>query len=224
MKCEISWCDRLSIVKNLCSGHYNRLLKGMDLEKPFKKRTTKYMNIPCSANNCQDQAVSKKYCSFHYIRFKRGKDLDAPKQCDSGFPCKNEFCNRLSYCREFCRSCYVKLLKGIDPIEDLDPSIEKINNGPGWINNNGYVVLNRRGHWASGKRGYIMEHRLVMSEHLDRKLEQYETVHHKNGNRQDNDILNLELWCSRHPKGQRATDLLQWADFIYEKYGNEEKI
>lgn len=49
---------------------------------------------------------------------------------------------------------------------------------------------------ASGymSRGYLLQHRVVMEEHLGRPLTRSENVHHINGNRVDNRLENLELW------------------------------
>jgi endogenous inhibitor of DNA gyrase (YacG/DUF329 family) len=57
----------------------------------------------------------------------------------------------------------------------------------------GYVLLHRPDHPMATKSGYVMEHRLVVAEHLGRFLEPKEVVHHKNGNKSDNRLENLKL-------------------------------
>jgi hypothetical protein len=90
----------------------------------------------------------------------------------------------------------------------------KLRKGEGFINAGGYRILT-----IAGRR--IAEHRLVMEQQLGRRLERWEMPHHKNGVRDDNRPENLELWVTFQPKGQRATDLLAWAEEIVARYGPE---
>lgn len=83
-------------------------------------------------------------------------------------------------------------------------------NGVSFPNSQGYQRVTRDGRT-------VYEHRHAMEQHLGRPLEVHESVHHKNGIRDDNRIENLELWSKSQPCGQRVEDKLAWcADFMRE--------
>lgn len=66
----------------------------------------------------------------------------------------------------------------------------------GIAHTNGYRWVLMKDHPAAWKTGYVAEHRLVMEEYLGRFLEPDEIVHHKNENKTDNRLENLELLTS----------------------------
>ena len=48
-------------------------------------------------------------------------------------------------------------------------------------------------HPSANGEGYIYLHRHIFEQHLDRYLKSNELIHHKNGDKQDNRLENLEL-------------------------------
>jgi len=132
--------------------------------------------------------------------------------CDKKFTQKRA--NNTSFCCNGCKrlGCSRKL-KGL-PINGPKKHIK----GSGYITNQGYKILSRK-HPNSTIRGQILEHVLVMSEHLGRPLYKHETVHHKNGIRNDNRPENLELWDKGQPAGQRVEDRIKYYIEFLERHG-----
>lgn len=60
-----------------------------------------------------------------------------------------------------------------------------------------------------------------MAQVLGRALEDDEQVHHRNGNRLDNQVDNLELWSTSQPSGQRVAEKLDWALSMLQRYAPE---
>ena len=68
----------------------------------------------------------------------------------------------------------------------------------------GYILVYVPEHPKSFK-GWYYEHRLVLEQNIGRFLNKWETVHHINGNKQDNRLQNL-FACTeyQHKKAHRA--------------------
>lgn len=130
-------------------------------------------------------------------------------------PCKNPKCERKTSNGSYCSRCAARIARN-GTLELLPPRPRLPHITP-----DGYVrIFVGHGHPVSNATGYAYVHRKVMAEHLGRPLYKFETVHHRNGNRQDNRLANLELWAKPQLAGQRVADLVA---FVAEFYPDEVK-
>lgn len=127
--------------------------------------------------------------------------------------CTVSYCDRIHYAKNLCKSHYNRTRLNI-PVEV--PWTAQGDWTQWKINRYGYVERTRR---VDGRQEKQLQHRVVMAESIGRELFSEETVHHKNGVRDDNRLENLELWSSSHPPGQRVEDKLKWAMEIIALYG-----
>jgi hypothetical protein len=113
-----------------------------------------------------------------------------------------ETCTRIKYSKEYCTKHYRAFNLYGNPLASRKAS----------PSDKSYIPVKApSGHPNASADGKILEHRLVMSEYLGRPLAKGENVHHKNGNRKDNRLENLELWSTWQPAGQRIEDKVNWA-------------
>lgn len=81
------------------------------------------------------------------------------------------------------------------------------------VDKDGYVLL-----WCAEKRRkhthYVLEHHLVMEAHIGRRLRKGEVVHHRDKNKANNQIENLELFASNaeHLRAELTGHCPKWTE------------
>jgi HNH endonuclease len=163
------------------------------------------MKICIQCGNSFDLPRRRKFCS-NKCKYKKYNDQSELKLLNS--PRRREILDE--------RLIKRRLKRGI-PLEQ--PVRKVASKGSGYIAKSGYKFIHKKDHINSTSQGSIAEHVFIMSEHLKRPLMKGESVHHRNGIRNDNRIENLELWTKSQPSGQRVEDKIQWAKEFLETHG-----
>lgn len=152
-----------------------------------------------------------------------GEERKLEKNRKRCYPCayqarKNRLQNRCKECNKLVSlNCSTSLCKSCGRKGILSPNWK----GGTRIDESGYRLLLIHDHPHAHKSGYVMEHIVVMCQHLGRALRPEENVHHRNGVRDDNRLENLELWSRSQPAGQRVADKVAWAKEILALYSPE---
>ena len=116
----------------------------------------------------------KPYCSNKCRLSRRNKC----KQCGKEFYCVP------SRVGKFCsKTCYYESMRGF---RGADHPQWK---GGRFKRSDGYIIIRN----PKEQTKFVLEHRVVMANHIGRELERTEDVHHINGIRDDNRIENLKL-------------------------------
>lgn len=203
-------------------------------------RTVKYCSKACS------DLGRRSVTHFTCVQCGESKDLNRRKRpdgTDGSFIYQQKFCS--GDCKAAHRSANLAAANGQffnckQCGADCERTLRVDDRGRkrGWTSNSMFCSLSCRStHVMSAARGQsvghldkngyriisvggvqVAEHRYVMEQKIGRPLLPDETVHHIDGRRAFNDERNLELWSSRHGKGQRVSDKIAAALELFELY------
>lgn len=189
----------------------------------------------CKISDCDRMVSCQGFCSRHYRQLQigiideQGVQLREPKRVPLSFQqpiCRIPNCGEPVRTRGWCNKHYIQITKlGIideqgNPLRDIHKRHPK--KGYRYVNRGYIKVKIHEDRPGKDSSGYVLEHRLVMEQHLGRYLTPDEVVHHLNGVKDDNRIENLQLRSSRkeHGHGHERLDEVESALVLLEQLVN----
>lgn len=232
-RCLVEGCDEKPIARDLCTKHYQQWQSGALDESGARLRPVQYkedqLGRVCKVSNCSEPARSRGFCKRHYALYKNGAlDKEGNKLRDlkrvgtwKGHICKIEDCEESTRSMGFCRNHYRQFQAG--SIGQHGARLRPENHHPPKNDyktvQRGYIKKMQKDHPFADSYGYVLEHRLIMEEHIGRYLRPQEVVHHINRVRDDNRLENLQLLQSRkhHPPFHERVEEVEQAIQLLEK-------
>lgn len=207
--CGVAGCEKPVRRLGYCASHSCRASRrGVDgvasLQAAFGNPAPKAQSrgrVVLICNHCSQDfsiayslSIGRKFCSKKCADASLGTMVLQCQQCGADFKAKKSK-NGAFYKAKFCSK----------------PCAHASYRKPLRADTNGYAVTT-----VNGKDVYL--HRAEMEKKLGRKLFSHETVHHRDGDRMNWKIENLELWSSRHGKGQRVEEKIDAARSLLNEY------
>lgn len=208
ISCIIDGCSDKAIGRRLCKRHYQLLGRRGEDRPPTVRAQNKGRS--CSIEGCERPAKIQGLCFLHDGRKRRLGSPHLPVRIHkpTAGSCEVDGCDGVRTAGGLCQMHYERRRR----TGDVGPAGKLFApDGTGSLSEQGYYRV-----MVKGRRYSV--HRRVMSRVLGRELTPDENVHHKDGDRANNDPANLELWNTGQPPGQRVADKVQWALTLLKRY------
>lgn len=221
--CRVEQCQKPSRAKGLCTMHYQRLRLTGETGLADRERAVSSAGT-CGHEDCERGIKARGLCSLHYERAFRDRSVPAQERkyrVRTSDVCIVDGCSKASTASKgLCPMHYYRLRAEGSPGE-AEP--RRRPSGAGCITERGYVLVPCPEPWKAmaDAQGRVYQHRLVLARALGRPLTADETVHHIDGDRQNNSAANLRLFVGNHGSGQSVDERVAAAVGLLKRYAPE---